>query len=173
MSKYVNLWNEYKNWLIYKVNFTKKGYDLLLNELHNSPFEAILDRDTNRIEDGEALRSSFFYEQRLNGDFMDQEIGVLEVLVALAIRIDDEYLGNPVTPHPEIIFWEMICNLGLNKCDNSHFNRDYIYEKLAIWINREFDFYGNGSIFPLRACNFDQKSVEIWSQMKAYLNEKA
>lgn len=172
MVRVNNIWDDYRDWLIYQVNFKKKGYNLLIDELHNSPFEYILPRDENRMDDARSFRSSFFYEQGLDGAFIDHPIGILEVLVALAIRIENEYIGDPGNPHPEHIFWEMICNLGLNKFDNSHFNSDYIYEILSIWINREFDFNGNGSIFPLRARKKDQRKEEIWGQMKAYLSEK-
>ena len=143
-----------------------------MGQLFDSPFEVILDKDSDRISDCLALRGQYFYEIGINGDFSNKEVSILELLISLAIRIDNEYIGNPNDPHPEIIFWEMICNLGLNKFDNSHYNGDKIYRILGNFVSRQYDFNGNGGIFPLKNVCFDQKDVEIVGQMKAYLSEK-
>jgi hypothetical protein len=154
-----------------KYNIGRKGFDLLLEELLDSPFEVIIDRDSNRLKDGENIRKAFFTENGVSGMFIDHEISVLEVILALAIRIDQEYTGNPRNPHPELIFWELLGNLGLDKFDNIHFNSDIIYEILGIFINREYDFNGNGGLFPLKNPICDQREVELWSQAMAYLSE--
>ena len=165
------LWLDYRDWLINLCNFRKKGYDKLLTQLHFSPFEVVLERDINRVQDGLSFRQQFLSENGINGDFYDQPCSILEVLVALAVRIDGEYIGNPADPHPDQIFWEMICNLGLNKFDNKHYNSDFIYEILGKFVGRAYNFDGNGGIFPLKNVQNDQRKVEIWSQMMAYLNE--
>lgn len=167
----MNLLEEYYNWLLYSTNFDNNRYDLLMRELFNSPFEVVLERDSNRIDDCLALRSQFLYEKGIKGDFLDFPPNILELLISLAIRIDNEYLGNPNDPHPEIMFWEMICNLGLNKFDNSHFNSDLIYEILSIFVGRKYDKNGFGGIFPLKKSTQNVQKMEIASQMKAYLNE--
>jgi len=166
-----NLWNRYLIWIMDKYNIGRKGFDLLLEELLDSPFEVIIDRDSNRLKDGENIRKAFFIENGVSGMFIDHEISVLEVILALAIRIDQEYTGNPRNPHPELIFWELLGNLGLDKFDNTHFNNNIIYEILGIFVNREYDFGGNGGLFPLKNPICDQREVELWSQAMAYLSE--
>ena len=166
-----NLWSDYLIWIENTYYIDKKGYDMLLDELLNSPFEAIIDRDNNRIDDGEGIRNRYLSENGISGGFIDHPISVLEVLVALACRIDSEYIGNPNDPHPESLFWEMIYNLGLNKFDNRHFNGDKIYDILSIFVTREYDFDGNGGLFPLKYPKNDQRCVEIWRQCMAYLSE--
>lgn len=166
------MWLNYRNWLLNICNFSISGYDKLMEQLHESPFEAVLERDNNRIKDGLDLRQRFLIENGINGNFYEHPVSVLEVLIALAIRIDSEFLGNPNDPRPDFIFWDMIRNLGLDKFDNKHYNSDEIYRILGIWINRTYDFYGNGSIFPLNkksGCS-DQRKNEIWTQMTAYIN---
>lgn len=167
----MNLLTEYYNWLLYLVHFDNKRYEKLLMQLFDSPFEVVLDRDSDRISDCLALRGQFFYEKGISGSFIEKEACILELLISLALRIDNEYLGNPNDPHPEIIFWEMICNLGLDKFDNSHYNGDLIYKIVGVFVQRMYDFNGNGGIFPLKMCEIDQKEVEIARQMKSYLNE--
>ena len=142
-----------------------------MEQLFDSPFEAVLDRDINRIDDCLSLREQFFYEKGVNGSFIEKDPCILELLVSLSVRIDNEYLGNPNDPHPEIMLWEMICNLGLDKFDNSHYNGDKIYKILGVLVGRQYDFNGKGGLFPLKNVCFDQKNVEIVGQMKAYLSE--
>lgn len=167
----MNIQLEYEKWLIKKINNKKDNYNLLLHELNIIPFEVAMERDLNRIDDAFNIRDTFFYEQGINGNFVVEYISVLEVLIALSVRIDNEYVGNPGDPHPEIIFWDLMHNLNLEKYDNSHFNKREIYNNIYIWMHREFDFDGSGSIFPLRNPLNDQRHEEIWSQMTAYLSE--
>ena len=167
----VNLLHEYYIWLLKHVHFNDNRYDLLMQQLFDSPFEVILDRDVNRIDDCLSLRGQFFYEIGVNGDFSNKKPCILELLISLAIRIDNEYLGNPDDPHPEFMFWEMICNLKLDKFDNSHYNCDEIYKILGIFVGRQYDFCGRGGIFPVKSRVSDQRELEIVSQMKAYLSE--
>ena len=172
MRRSVNLWDEYRDWLLDKVNFHKRGYDDLMDTLHNSVFEVHLERDNNRLRDGAAYRDAFFNNIGIDGDFPDHPIGVLEVLVAFAIRIETEFIGDPANPHPEMIFWEMICNLELDRYDNNHFNGDAIYNILGIWICRKYQYDSFGCIFPLRNPIEDPAKMELWAQMTAYINEK-
>lgn len=166
-----SLWTEYGQWLLNRVGFHKRNYSILMKHLHNSPFEPMMERDENRSADGTMLRGDFFSDIGVSGDFLDRECSVLEMLVGLSIRIDEEYIGNPAEPHPEIIFWKMICNLGLNRYIDKIFEYDAVFEILKTWILREFSFDGRGSIFPLKYPETDQRNCEIWSQMQAYLDE--
>ena len=128
----VNLLHEYYIWLLKHVHFNDNRYDLLMQQLFDSPFEVILDRDVNRIDDCLSLRGQFFYEIGVNGDFSNKEACILELLISLAIRIDNEYLGNPDDPHPEFMFWEMICNLKLVTIQiDNHLRRKHNVERIS------------------------------------------
>lgn len=167
-----SIWADYKDWLLDQVGFSNESYDLLMDELHNSPFIFLISRDANRAEDGVYLRGDFAEERGCHPNFAgDTECSVLEMLVALAKRIDSEYIGDPSDEHPEIIFWEMLSNLGLDKCSNRRFRRNHVQNILTIWLRRDFERNGDGSIFPIRHPNRDQTEIEIWSQMNEYLTE--
>lgn len=178
--------HDYFNWLrkfVTKSDVHMAEYNEVLLFLHHRPFQAVLNRDLNRLRDGINLRRRFCLEfhidvQDLNDAF---ECSVLEMLVALAIRIDDEYIGDPSEPEPGKIFWEMLRNLGIiyrrglkyaasNRFLPAAMAQD-IDLRLDIWMNRRFDRNGMGSIFPLRHAEVDQREAEIWSQMQAYLSE--
>lgn len=166
-----NMWTDYKDWLLDRVHFDKNGYEKLMDDLHERDFTWKLDRDDNRAEDGMFLRDEFFYENYLRNASFDRGCSVLEMLVALSMRIDNEYIGDPEDPHPEMIFWEMIENLGLGGCTDRRYDSYYVNDRLTIWMERKFDYDGNQSIFPLKKAVRDQTEAEIWSQMNEYLSE--
>lgn len=169
------IWTEYLEWLLWRVGFSRirrhDQYSMLMEQLLHSPFEYPIERDKNRASDGLSLRDDFFSDSGIRGSFEDEECKVLEMLIAFAIRIENDYIGDPAEERPERIFWEMICNLGLDRFDDRHFNQDYIFERLGTWIQRKFKRNGEGSIFPLRHPHADQREIEIWSQMNEYLSE--
>ena len=106
---------------------------------------------------------------------MDTPCSVLEMLIALAQRI--EYiLADPVfDDRTQQWFWGMIENLGLEPFANNDF---YAVEKkyhnniiLDRLLERRYLRTGTGGLFPLRTVHEDQTKIEIWYQMMAYLDE--
>ncbi len=168
------LWDEYGIWLVNHVRLRKIGYSRLMKQLHDTPFIYILERDRNRADDGISLREEFYREKDIDMGIYDHrdDCSVLEMLVALAIRITDEYIGDPGSCHPEMIFWEMLRNLGLDFFNDGKFDSDEVEYVIDRWLDRDFEYSGRGSIFPLRHPYQDQRGIEIWSQMNGYLTEK-
>lgn len=170
------IWNDYKKWLLDQINFNKRTYSKLMDFLHNRPFEYYIKRDENRAEDGVDLRIRFSKETDINPEdefiFSQEEPKVLEVLIALAIRVDLEYIGDPGDPNPGAFFWEMCCNLGLDDFTNRYFDWEHVDVILDGWLTRSFDRNGEGSIFPIRNPKRDQREIEMWSQLQGYLSEK-
>lgn len=169
-------WDHYGYWLIDRVGFKKKRYEDLVFELHTIPFSFCIASDESRVADGLELRDEYYLEMDyISPIFKDEKCSVLEVLVALAIRIECEYIGDPREEHPEQIFWEMVGNLfnieqNWRLC-TSEIDRDFIHKKVDIWIKRRFNYDGSGSIFPLKNPDCDQADVNIWGQMNRYLME--
>ena len=171
-----NVWYDYGLWLIDRVGFKRKKYNNLLVELHYIPFHYSIALDGNRVEDGLELRDEYYLETDYIGPAIkDKKCSVLEVLVALAIRIETEYIGDPREDHPEKIFWEMIENLfDMDKnwrlC-GPEIDSQFVHYTVDKWLNRRFNKDGKGSIFPLKRADCDQTICEIWSQMNRYLME--
>lgn len=149
----------------------------LMRALFEHEFRWSVDNDGNRAVDGECLRDDFA-DQSLYLDY--SSIGgpcrVLEMLVALASRIDDEIMWNPGDDRTVVWFWEMIDNLGLSEYDDDHWEEpksrsmvDYILDR---WLDRKYRPDGIGSIFPIENPLEDQRDVEIWYQMNQYFLEK-
>lgn len=168
------LWDDYLEYLIRRGNLQKYyEYTRLWEILHNIEFTWIINRDKNRECDGIDMREDYYIPSR----FLDQEdyflnhwCSVMEMLVGLAIRVDNEFLGGD-EPTPELFFMEMIDNLGLREFTTRHCSKNEVNRIIKKWLDRKFNKNGKGSPFPVRYDHRDQRRVEIWDQMNSYISE--
>lgn len=141
--------------------------------LNNKDFYYSEYLDKNRELDGYLLRQEFLFDNGydIEKDIWDTPVTVLEVLVAMSKRIETEITGDLGNDHIEKWFWVMIGNLGLNLYVDERYDDNKINEILDIWLMREFDRDGTGSIFPLKNCPNDITKTDMWYQMQLYLSE--
>lgn len=164
----------YFDWLISKITpdgYSRKCYQKLLSTLYETPFVSIIEHDENRLEEGLSLRKLYFTE---TGDKEDlrKPCSVLEVLIALAIRWDDDFLYDPDEgDRVDIWFWEMIENLGLTSQDDYSFNEDKVRKIIDVFLRREYRKNGEGGAFPVDSFSGDMRKVELWSQLNSYILE--
>lgn len=173
------LWKEYRDWLVNEfTDFDMREYSLLMDHLQDTPFRYIEYMDHNRCDDGLELRTRYaddnnMYYREVIKILEKYPCSCLEMLCALADRIDRDYIGEPGDSHPEKLFREFIENLGLNNYHNKNFSKQNANRILDIWLDRRFSRRGVGSILPIRkAPCANQRNVEIWRQMMMYLTEK-
>lgn len=175
------LWENYGNWMLTLIGFQKRGYSNLMRQLHHIEFTWNILMDENRAMDGMKYRKEYLAGFGGNVtdfqvDFMKkQPCSVLEMLIGLAIRCDCEYIGDPKNPRPDLLFWEICCNLGLNAFKNRGFSNEkseQLTEKVNNWLLKNYRSNGEGSIFPVKNPAKDHRNIEIWSQMMEYLTEK-
>ena len=144
------------------------NYTELLDILATTPYEYIVPRDENRLEDGANLRWQYQYYGHINMNFPD-EVSVLEVLVALCDRAgcyrDPEDIGNPAG----YLFWHIIENLGLMGMTDSSINYTRVYDVLDDWMTGNYDCQ-NGGIFCIPGYKGDITKLELWLQMDLYLD---
>lgn len=169
-------WGEYFLWLCEKIDIADRGdrfdYFCLAKALQDTEFVAKLDGDKNRISDGINLRVEFAEESNIFVDeVMNVPCSVLEVLVALCLRIERGITGEPGEDHPEKWFWQMIDNLGLGGCTDVSFDRALVDQNVNLWMERLYSPDGRGGIFPIRQPFGDQRNVELWVQMQQYIHE--
>jgi hypothetical protein len=83
--------------------------------------------------------------------------------------------GEGDKTYAEYYFWKLIENLGLSKCTDDKWytiNGDFFVEDAVYRVNdRLIGADGSGGLFPLRQPSRDQRGVEIWYQMQAWLLE--
>lgn len=171
--------SDYFQWLcgIVHADDPDSSFYSLMRALFEHEFRWSVDNDGNRAVDGEDLREDFA-DQSLYLDYssIGGPCNVLEMLIALAIRIDDEIMWCPNDDRTVVWFWEMIGNLGLDEYNDENWEEpksramvDYI---LDIWLDRRYRPDGIGGVFPMNCPDEDQRSMEIWYQMNRYFLEK-
>lgn len=161
--------------LIYDRDF--RSYKKLLRYLNSIEFTYILPMDANRASDGISLRQRFAYEEGYDLDMVygyldDKPCSVLEMMVALATRCEEDITYDPdLGDRKGSWFWDMIANLALAVMSDALFDEDYAYERIMIFLNREYDYYGQGGLFTVQNPPRDMRTVEIWCQMLWHLND--
>lgn len=149
----------------------------LFSLLHDTEFIYILDMDSNRADDGTDLRYRFAYEFGYSRqeviDYLDNRpCSVLEMMVALACRCEEQVVGNLEDENRTgKWFFEMIQSLGFGSMNDRNFNREAAMDILTRFMRREYCENGLGGLFSLRYPKEDMRDIEIWYQMMSYLEE--
>lgn len=169
---------EYFFWLcsIVGADDPDPSYIKLMRALHRFDFYTIVDNDINRGEDGKRLRDDFMHLYDMAScPEIEGPCTVLEMLIGLAIRIDEDIMWEEGENRTSIWFWTMIENLGLDVLDDEAFEDCDAYETvenvLCVFLSRSYSKDGVGGLFPLKNPAKDQRDVEIWYQMNAYFVE--
>ena len=181
MSRTIDILNdEYFEWLCNLVcgkRFSNQiSYRKLLSHLYLTEFRYLIPRDQNRAEDGIDLRYRFALDrhedqERLVLDSLYGPCSVLEMMIALSIRCEENIMDNPdVGNRTSQWFWGMITNLGLGPMYDSNFDRRYVDDVLERFLDRRYDPDGKGGLFRIRDCDRDLRKVEIWYQLCWYLD---
>ena len=147
-----------------------KRYLSLLKIMFNTNFRWTVERDRNREMEGLHLRDLYSIE---TGTQIDSSIpcSVLEMLVALCIRMDKDVIGDDDNLYLQEWFEKLLDNLGLCDFINNKISKDEVEQILQRWMDREYSRDGTGGLFPLLKPNFDQREAEIWVQMNSYIIE--
>lgn len=174
-----NLNELYFNWICQLVidnEIDRMELTTLLRFLDQIEFTFTLAMDENRAIDGVDLRYRFCYENNISKQGADSlasrgPCSVLEMMAALALKCEEEIMsdsayGNRISKW----FMTMIDNLKLCGMVNSRFDPEYVYSRVSIMLNREYEANGDGGLFRIDNCRTDLRTVDIWYQMCWYLN---
>jgi hypothetical protein len=163
----------YFDWLKSQVGIeygrrTSRTYEDLFRCLFSKEFVWIIPNDDNRLEDGLDLRTEF-----LGGghyDVLPNGVSILEVLVALSRRLAFNAEGDP-----RMWAWRLLENLEIHSFVDplTPQEEEILDDMLETMIWRQFGTDGVGSFFPLQQPKEDQREVEMWYQMSAYINENS
>lgn len=151
---------------------SNRTYWSLLRQLHLTPFSWFVAHDGNRGEDGKELRDEYLFEHKnVEGDdlFMDMDASMFEVLIALSRHIAFASYGESSD-----WFWKLLQNLDMRHYTDANYGEFVeaeVSEALTMVMQRTYGFDGRGGLFPLRNATTDQRRVELWYQMAAYLLE--
>ena len=175
-----NLNNDYFEWMSDVVcgkRYSKQiSYRKLLERLHSTEFIFSISKDKNRAKDGVDLRYRFVRNigQEDLLDYLDGPCSVLEMMVALSLRMEESIMSDPATgDRTGQWFWGMIVNLGLGSMSDSRFDRGYVDDVIDRFLYRDYEPNGKGGLFTVRHSRCDLRTVEIWYQMCWYLDDIA
>lgn len=154
-----------------------QSFHRLLMFLYNEDFVPACEMDACRGEDGLNLRYRFAQEKdipyrELEAAFQGVPCSVLEMMVALAIRIEEHIMedaaaGNRVGQW----FWNMIVSLGFVAMDDNRFDERRAKGIIARFNACDYEPNGAGGLFTLLHPREDMRTIDIWYQLMAYLNE--
>jgi hypothetical protein len=145
-------------------------YRQLLEKLYCTEFVWFVPNDDNRAEDGLDLRVEFINETgfKPTKEFHALGCSMLELIIGLARRLSFEAEGET-----DRWFWHLIENIGLLNCsDDSGFFDQSVENVLERVIFRTYMPDGRGGFFPLKEADEDQRQVELWYQLTAYVLER-
>lgn len=148
-----------------------RTYWHLIRFLYKKEFVWMIPNDDNRVEDGKDLRVEFAEQsnlRRVDRGWMRLPCSFLELLIGLSRRLSFNYKGEP-----RGWFWHMLGNIGLGQCTDVRLlpaqDIDEVLDRV-IW--RTYEPNGIGGLFPLQEPCQDQRSVELWYQLSAYILEQ-
>lgn len=168
---------QYFTWLYGLVSSVKiknrsRTYWSLTRQLYQKEFIWIIPNDDNRVEDGRDLRQEFIDACQINDldhNWLNMGCSMLEMLIGLSRRLSFEADGVP-----DVWFWHLIETMELRQYSDRNYDDDIrkeIDEVLDRIIWRNYEPNGHGGLFPLTHTMKDQRKVELWYQLCAYLLE--
>lgn len=168
----------YLDWLYdrvvpFKSRTRNRTYRMLFQQLHDTIFVAIVPHDENRIADAQDLRYEYLAHNEAeqgDPDWTRSPCSMLELLIILSRMVAFE-LDEDLKPW----FWHFLEILELEQFDDNYYNsqaKEVIQATLERVIWRTYAPNGEGGLFPLRRPGSDQRKVELWYQLNAYLLEQ-
>lgn len=153
-------------------------YSQFLRLLHRIEFYSIMPNDDNRGADGLHLRELFCDGKEGPTDPLSCPQGpctILEMFIGLSFRLEFETAQSKYEKTPSEWFWILVDNIGLTPYTNSYFYNgasiDEVTEIIGRFLERKYAYNGEGGLFPLNKPKNDQRLIEIWYQMSAYIIE--
>lgn len=161
----------YFDWLYDRVR--SGSYLRVSRFMHDVSFRVIVDHDENRVADAGELRREFLDVHKEvppgHPDLQKPDASIFEILVVLTLKAEFQ----SVLPAP-IWYGMFLQNLGLQPYQDNVFagNERRVAAILRRFNERLYHPSGRGGLFPLNHPECDQREIELWYQLAAYLTEK-
>lgn len=165
-------------WLYSQVGYVEAKdrsltYWKLFRQLYTIEYVWLIHNDDARLEDAKTLRLEFLAQNGIDARDVDPdwlEIGcsVLELMVAMSRRL--EFQAEKTSPY---WFWILMDNIGLRRFTDAtrQYPHQHVEDVVYTVIFRQYTRHGTGGFFPLSGPCEDQRSVELWYQLSAYVLE--
>ena len=151
---------EYFKWLcdfVFDAQHMARGlsYNKMFSFLFDTPFRWTMPMDENRAADGIELRYRYGRETRMPEPIIascldDRECSMLEMMVALALRMETQIMDNPdVGNRVGQWFWDMVVSLDINMPD-SRFDYGRADASIRRLLEHTYKRNGEGGLFTIR-----------------------
>ena len=165
----------YYRWLIDLLDdeYLRLNYQKLLRQLFDTEYYWEINFDGNRASDGLNLRKYYGNQIGYPGFSLPQGCTVLEMMLALAKRTEDDIMHDPrIGDRTAYWFWTMRQNLDLDRFDDFSYNADSVDCRLQIFMHHRYAPDGNGGLFPCYGIETDMRKTDLWWQLNQFLVEK-
>lgn len=189
----VDEYDDYLRWLGDYIRADWDTYSHLLWILYNRPFTYVDAIDQNWVAHGLSLRDEYMGKvpmETLPVGIVGNPCTVLEVLIAMAEKMEEHLTDVEYGDRTALWFWEIIDNLGLKKftdqsiwdskmMDIEYQELNYIFDDepqinkiIDVFLNREYGPNGLGGAFPIESGRWNQAREALIFQLGHYVAEK-
>ena len=172
----------YFDWLLQKIHdpevFPLAIYSRLLHRLFELSFFWTYAMDVCRVDDAIDLRYRFGreegYSQEIIAHYLDmRDASVLEVMVALALRMEEHILGDSIYgDRCAEWFWVMMESMHLHYYDDRHYSEEVVDSIVLAMLYHRYSRNGDGGLFSVAVDeNTDMRNEDIWYQMMRWINQ--
>ena len=165
----------YYRWLVDLLGdeYLRMNYQKLLKHLFDTEYFWEISYDGNRASDGLNLRKCFGREIGYTDFSLPQGCSVLEMMIALARRTEDDIMHDPKFGNrTSYWFWVMLQNLSIDQFDDYSYDPDKFDNILHVFMHHEYLPDGNGGLFPCYGIKTDMRKTDLWWQLNQFLIEK-
>ena len=168
---------KYYDWMCSLIKNNEKNpviYSRILKFLYTTEFTWLIDLDGNRADDGIELRYRFGCEAGIENTIIHNELdnracSVLEMLVALSLRCEDDIMQSTEERRVDKWFWVMMDNLGFSLLENCRYDVRKANTIVKRLLDRTYGPDGTNGLVTIPNCEYDLRYVDIWYQMMWYL----
>ena len=162
--------SRYMKWII--ETFDGETHTCLFRQLMNIEFTWKIQLDANLLPCVRRFRESM----KGKYDGPTERPSVLEIIATLAVECEDKIMRNDdFGDRTTEWFWKMLYNLGVNVYDDIHYTdriAEEIEDRVEMFLNRTYNYYGDGNIFVCNNPRYDMRSVPLWTQLNWELCEE-
>lgn len=153
----------YLRWIMHKVGC--ESVTMYADLMFSTPFVSLIEMDNNRDLDGIELRGDYIWETHKHPiSEIEDHASVLEVLVALALRMED--LSQK---YDAAYFFDMMMdNMGFHE---EELYWDQIDFNIQRFVNRAYNADGSGGgLFVIPGFPKDMRRMQLFDQCTEFLN---
>lgn len=156
-------------------------FSQLIERLWKTPYVTSNEYDLNRWSDGVSYRRQFAWKCDYPYSVIDRHplLGnedvfgcrMLEMMVALANKMEETLLDNWKEDRTYIWFWRMVTSLRLYEFDDSRFESVAVDEIIDRFMRGLYAPDGTGDLFTIYELGYDCRDHQIFDKMQKWVHE--